>query len=185
MPKKKMTGLEVPSITPAQQQEFTKLVKQATHLSADSKKRTLEIIKMGHEPQGLRLEDFDIKAMPIFQVTPDAPCESLYSVDTNGWQEHEGGDLDLYQILDTLFYAVQNGKLNSRTWVKTVFHNEGSWDWFLEELANYEQIHRIRDPWWFTLAALAEHENVEEGFSSSEDIAEAIAEHARETNQVF
>ena len=99
------------------------------------------------------------------------PCDRLYDAKKNQWLPHDSGDLDVCEILDSLSFAVTTGKLNSRTWVRAVFHNEAAWDGFLEELAVYEEVHRIRDPWWWALAKLAEHEDVEEGFSTAEDMA--------------
>lgn len=183
--KKNDFGLDIPLISAEEQKELTKVVKEATYLSADEKKSALAALKKRHPVRNVRLEDYNIAPRKTPQFTPEDPCDRLYNVKKNEWLEHEGGDLDMYEILDTLSFAVTKGKLNSRTWVKTVFKNAGAWEWFLEELAVYEQIHRIRDPWWWALASLAEHEDFEEGFSTAEDMSEALAEHAEETNQAF
>lgn len=160
-------------------------MKEATYLTATSKKYALDALKKGHAVQNVLLEEFDIKARKPPKFENCQPVDNLYNPTKDQWLAHEPGDLDMYEILDTLTYAVTKGMLNSRTCVKTVFHTEESWDWFLEALAVYEQIHRIRDPWWFALAALAEHDDFEEGFSTAEDMAEAIAEHAADTGQAF
>lgn len=131
------------------------------------------------------LEKYSIEKYKVPQFVPSDADPALYDAKKNVWHSHEEGELAMHQILDTLAYATTRGKLNSRTWVHTVFHNEAAWDWFIEELAAYEQYFRIRDPWWLALAHLAEHEQEESGFSTAEEMADAIANHAAETGQAF
>ena len=61
--------------------------------------------------------------------------------------------------------------------MKAVFKAPGGFEWFLDELAGYDQCYRINDRWWQALARLAEHENFEEGFTHTEDMAAALREH--------
>lgn len=78
-----------------------------------------------------------------------------------------------------------HGRLNSRTWVRTVFKDEEAFDWFLEEPSTYYEKFRIRDPWWWALVNLAEDETEESGFSTAEEMAQRASDFAREIGQVF
>lgn len=120
------------------------------------------------------------KKTPIY-TTPDIHA-GLYNAKRNEWTV-TAGEYDMYEMLDTLAFLCEEGKLNSRTWVVEVFKTREAWEGFLEELADYEVCFRIHDPWYFALSRLAEYDQSEEGFSIAEEIAQSLEEHARETGQ--
>jgi hypothetical protein len=120
------------------------------------------------------------KEMPVY-ATPQVH-ESVYDAKRKQWNVADG-EYNMYEMLDTLAFMCAKGTLNSRTWVVEVFKTREAWAGFLGELAGYEQCYRIHDPWYFALARLAESANNEERFSTAEDIAETLEEHAEETGQ--
>lgn len=132
-----------------------------------------------------QLAQYDILPHTVPTFTSCEVTEELYDVRTITWRASGAGSLYLHQMLDTLAFGVMHGRLNSRTWVRTVFKDEEAFDWFLEELSTYEEQFRIRDPWWWALANLAEHETEESGFSTAEEMAQRVSDFARETSQVF
>ena len=139
---------------------------------------------LGPAPKAPKLEDYVLAPAktPAF-VTPKVH-EDVYDARTMQWHSLGETGPELAEVLDTLAVLCGTGKLNSRTWVVEAFKTRSAWEWFLEELSAYEQCFRIRDPWWFALVRLCEHEDVEERFSTAEDIAESLQEHADETGQL-
>lgn len=177
--------LSIPKISPEEQKELTAVVKKATWLSSDEKKSALESLKKRHPVRNVRLDEYNIPESVAPQFVPpggDGDAR-LYDAEKDEWKAFKFDEFSLYEILDTLTFALARGKLNSRTWVSQVFKSSSNWEAFLEELGAYETCYRIRDPWWWTLAKLGEHEDVEEGFSTAEEMAEALSEHAEETGQ--
>jgi hypothetical protein len=170
-----------------QAQDVLKLVEIAAYLTDDERRIKSEAIHNGADPEQVcpYLASYDIKPTKAPQFVPPEGNndERLYDQKKDAWKKFKVDEFFLYEILDALTFVMAQGKLNSRTWVYEVFRTEKNWSGFLEELGVYEQIHRIRDPWWWTLAKLAEHEDFEEGFSTAEDMAEALEQYAIETGQ--
>jgi len=88
-----------------------------------------------------------------------------------------------HEVLDTITLAVEAGIVPSESWVSFLFGTVEAFESFMEELEEYDEQFRIADRWWFALYKLA---NVidEEGFISSQEIADKLRERAEETGQL-
>lgn len=112
--------------------------------------------------------------------------EHLYNAKTGTFEKFKLTPQDvpsLDQILDGITLAAEAGQLDDETWVKQVFHDKRHFDWFLGELSGYNVCFRINDRWYHALERLVGGPSDEEGFVTSEEIADALLQHARETKQ--
>lgn len=118
--------------------------------------------------------------------TPVEHWEDLYNPETGEFAKFPltvKDRPDLHQVLDSITLATEAGQLDDETWVKQVFHDKRRFDWFLQELASYNECFRIHDRWYHALHFLVGGPGDEEGFVSSAEMAEEILQHARETKQ--
>lgn len=181
-------GYEDRALTDSQQAMLT-MVKIAPYLTKNEKARfSKAVVEKTFEKNQIpfpSLDGFNVKSYkPVSFVPAEGSAHSaMYDVKKKKWLEFDAEALQVSEMLDILTYATQRGLLNSRTWVKDVFHTKANWKFFLSELSEYEMYFRIRDPWWFALAILAEHESFEEGFSTAEEMAEKLLEHSVDTGQ--
>lgn len=95
------------------------------------------------------------------------------------WEEIENMD----EVLDSIAAAVEAGAVDRNGFVKQFFGGAKVFEEFLFELATYEQVYRIRDPWHAALSRIADRVD-EEGFVTGEEIAEVLLAKARLTKQV-
>lgn len=87
----------------------------------------------------------------------------------------EDENRSLYEILDTITLAAEAGVLDSYSWPQQLFADRESFDNFIGALSEYGECYRVADQWWTALAAIAGVGD-EEGFVSSEEIAEVLSE---------
>ena len=90
----------------------------------------------------------------------------------------------MYEALDAITAAVEAGIIDTDKWVSQVFATTDVFEEFLDELSCYDECYRVMERWYWALALIAQHENVEEGFTHTCDIADALREAAEETNQI-
>jgi hypothetical protein len=120
------------------------------------------------------------KATPIkYEFFPLGPEDRGVSLPLN-CAELDG----LYVALDAITLAAEGGKLTHESWVRECFGTVDSFEAFLEELSSYDDCYRIHDRWWAALAHLAGSENYEEGFITTEDMANSLRDAAQEANQL-
>lgn len=91
---------------------------------------------------------------------------------------------EMYEALDAITAAVEAGVIDTDKWVSQLFASLEVFNEFMEELAFYDTCFRLMERWYAALARLAQHENVEEGFTHTDEIADALREAAEETNQI-
>lgn len=85
--------------------------------------------------------------------------------------------------LDAITNACEHGQLDALTWVKQCFTDVDAFKVFIDQLAEYDQAFRINDRWYVALMRIADVYD-EEGFISSQDIADQLYGQAGETGQV-
>jgi hypothetical protein len=85
--------------------------------------------------------------------------------------------------LDAITNACEQGQLDSLTWVNQCFTDVDAFKLFIDQLAEYDQAFRINDRWYTALMRIADVYD-EEGFISSQDIADQLYGQAGETGQV-
>ena len=165
------------------------LVDGANYLSPDEKSRIAkDVMASKYSKTGLTfpvLDQFNIKShkLPLFVPAEGSAYPEIFDEKKNEWLPFDAEAMQVCDVLDSLTYATRKGLLNSRTWVTEIFRTKENWQFFLTALAGYELHHRIRDPWWYTLAKLAEHEDLEEGFSTAEGMAARLLEHSKHSGQ--
>jgi hypothetical protein len=173
------------TLTAEQKKAVQSVVKKAPFLREGEKESYLDALKRGIYVKAPAVSDYAIEAYTPRGFSPCQPDEGLYDIKKNKFLAFEPGEPTISDILDTVTYACEQGKLNTRTWVTEVFRTRECFEWFLEEFAAYDDCYRIYDRWWYALALLCEHENTEEGFVSTDDIAQRILDWAEETGQTF
>ena len=173
------------ALTAEQKKAVQSVVKKAPFLRPMERDDYLDALKRGIYVTVPEVTHYAIKPYKPATFSPCQPDEGLYDIRKNKFLAFEPGDPIIAGILDTITYACEHGKLNTRTWVKEVFKNKVCFDWFIEEFSAYDDCYRIYDRWWYALALLCEHENTEEGFVSTDDIARRIVDWAEETGQIF
>lgn len=87
------------------------------------------------------------------------------------------------EVLDVITGAAEAGALRLESWVSQVFADDEVFQRFAEELSNYDQYCRIHDRWYAALFRVVNAVN-EEGFVTSEEIAERMLEQAERTGQI-
>lgn len=94
-------------------------------------------------------------------------------------------DEDLFgsDIFDNITLAAEAGLLDTEKWVKQLFAGIEDFEYFLNVLAQYNEEFTIYDRWWEAFSKLAYSRDTP-GFSTSEEIAAGLLEHARKTGQV-
>jgi len=88
-----------------------------------------------------------------------------------------------YEIFDNITPAAEAGLLDTEKWVKQLFAGIEDFEFFLNELAHYNEVLVIYDRWWEAFSKLAYSRDTP-GFSTSEEIAAGLLEHAQKTGQV-
>jgi hypothetical protein len=88
-----------------------------------------------------------------------------------------------HEVLDVITAAAEAGALDSEKWVSQVFGNTGIFEEFLEEYSEFDTTARTYDRWYQTLFHLAGLRE-EEGFVSSQEIADKLREVAEATGQI-
>lgn len=185
-PAKKTTReAETPAMSAEEKKALKKAVNDAAWLSKEEKKMYVDGLDKGYAMNTPTIAKYKIDAYDGASPIPVNSDTAFYDSATGIFTAFEPGEPGLYEVLDCIAHASENGHLNSRTWVKDIFKTEAAYEWFLDELTGYDQCYRINDRWWAGLARLAEHEQSEEGFVHTEDMADELRKHARETNQRF
>ena len=184
MATKTAAAKKAPVLTTEQKKKSSLEIQAAPYLSAREKKDFLGWLKEGRVVRVPKLSNYAIKPYdcPGQSVHPDG---AVYDIREHTFLPFAAYDHELHTVLDAIAFATEEGKMNSRAWVKKVFGTEEAYTWFMDELEAYDQCFRIHDRWWAALARLAEHESHEEGFIHSADIAEKMREHVEETGQAF
>ncbi|OOG58029.1 hypothetical protein [Polaromonas sp. C04] len=120
---------------------------------------------------------FEYRAVQAYPHLIDAKALTITPM------KKQPGALNLHEILDTITLAVEAGIVEQKGWVKQFFANEAAFEDFISDVGDYDECFRITDRWWQALAALAEVID-EEGFVSSQEIADTLVEYATETSQL-
>ena len=79
--------------------------------------------------------------------------------------------------------AAEAGLLDTDKWVKQLFADLEDFEYFLNELSQYNDSYTIFDRWWHAFSQLAYGKD-SAGFSTSKEIAAGLYKHASETGQI-
>lgn len=90
---------------------------------------------------------------------------------------------DVNDGLDAIAEACERGMLHREEWVLQCFKTVAVFHEFMELLAEYDECFRIHDRWYQALMLIVNTDN-EEGFVTSQEIAEQLVEAAIETGQI-
>lgn len=93
------------------------------------------------------------------------------------------GELNTYEIFDNIALAAEAGLLDTDKWVSQLFADLGDFEYFLNELAQYNDSYTILDRWWHAFSQLA-HGRDTPGFSTSKEIAAVLYKKACDTGQI-
>ena len=93
------------------------------------------------------------------------------------------GSFEHYHVLDALTAAVEAGKIDSDTWVSTVFSSKRLLKQFLENLEGWSDVERLHDRWALAILAITQNED-DEYVVTGREAAETLRSHAEETNQL-
>jgi hypothetical protein len=88
-----------------------------------------------------------------------------------------------HEVFDSLTAACEAGILDSETWATTCFANKETLEQFIQELLNYNDSYRVMDRWSQAFMALGDSSNFEDGYCTSEEMAQSLHEHLIETKQ--
>jgi hypothetical protein len=88
------------------------------------------------------------------------------------------------EVLDVMTGAAEAGALGRDTWVSQLFADDEVFQRFADELSSYDEYCRIHDRWYAALFRIVNAVN-EEGFVTSEEIAERMLEQAETTGQII
>ena len=90
---------------------------------------------------------------------------------------------EVHEILDAITAAVEAGTIDTDNWVSQIFATTEVFDEFLEQYQGYEECFRTYDRWYWALFRIADNGD-EEGFVTSQEIADRLREVAEETGQI-
>lgn len=90
---------------------------------------------------------------------------------------------EVHEILDAITAAVEAGTIDTDKWVSQVFATTEVFNEFLEQYEGYEGLFRTYDRWYRALFRIADISD-EEGFVTSQEIADRLREVAEETGQI-
>ena len=93
------------------------------------------------------------------------------------------GELSGAEIFDNITLAAEAGLLDTDKWVKQLFADLEDFEYFLNELSQYNDSYTIFDRWWHAFSQLACGKDTP-GFSTSKEIAAGLYKHASETGQI-
>lgn len=126
-----------------------------------------------------------------YQFTP-RPVHPTYSKETGGFKPETNKmvpmsltDEELLgcDIFDNITLAAEAGLLDTEKWVKQLFAGLEDFEYFLDVLTGYNEEFTVYDRWWEAFSKLAYNRDTP-GFSTSEEIAAGLLEHAQKTGQV-
>ena len=89
----------------------------------------------------------------------------------------------IHEVLDALTAAVEAGVIDTDKWVSQIFATTAVFDEFLEQYQGYDECFRTYDRWYWALFRIAGLLD-EEGFVTSQEIADRLREIAEETGQI-
>ena len=126
-----------------------------------------------------------------YEFTP-ASVHASYDSETGGFNPKtkkmapmsiNDGELSGAEIFDNITLAAEAGLLDTDKWVKQLFADLEDFEYFLNELAQYNDSYTIVDRWWHAFSQLAGGQDPP-GFSTSKEIAAGLYKHASETGQI-
>ncbi len=133
----------------------------------------------------------DIMKIKAYEFIP-AGVHASFDPETGGFNPEtkkmvpmsiSDGELNTYEIFDNITLAAEAGLLDTDKWVKQLFADTEDFEYFLNELAHYNEEFTIYDRWWEALSKLAFNRDMP-GFSTSEEIAAVLFQKAKETEQI-
>lgn len=93
------------------------------------------------------------------------------------------GELNTSEIFDNIALAAEAGVLDTEKWVSQLFADLEDFEYFLNELAQYNDSYTILDRWWHAFSQLACGKDTP-GFSTSKEIAAVLYKYAGDTGQI-
>ena len=126
-----------------------------------------------------------------YEFTP-RPVHPTYSKETGGFNPKTqkmkpmsltDEELSGYEIFDNITLAAEAGLLDTDKWVMQLFADIEDFEYFLNELAQYNEEFVIYDRWWEAFSKLAGNRDTP-GFSTSKEIAAVLFEKAKVTGQI-
>ena len=133
----------------------------------------------------------DIMKIKAYEFIP-AGVHASFDPETGGFNPEtkkmvpmsiNDGELSGAEIFDNITLAAEAGLLDTDKWVKQLFADLEDFEYFLNELSQYNDSYTIFDRWWHAFSQLACGKDTP-GFSTSKEIADGLYKHASETGQI-